>query len=94
MFKNIKEYYDVKKSFRKECYNKMLDFIVRKIENKALNGETYMLYEIPEFILGEPPYEINECSKYLMKELKKHSFLKDVSFYPPNVIFIGWKLDY
>jgi len=92
MFDNIRQYYSIKKSFRVECFKKILDIIMKKIEIKALSGDTFLLYEIPEFILGEPSYDIKECSEYLMKELKKHSFLKDVSFYEPNVMFIAWTL--
>lgn len=92
MIDKIKEYYQLKKSFRVDTYKKMVTLIMKNIEIKAMNEETFYLYEIPEFILGEPTYDIKECSDFLVKELKKHKFT-DVSYYEPNVIYISWKLD-
>lgn len=88
----IREFHLKKKNFRIETYTKILQIICKTVELKAINGEKICLYEVPEFILGEPNYNLKDCCEYLVKELKKLIF-KDVSYYPPNVIYLEWKLD-
>jgi len=70
MFNKIKEYYKVKKEFRKDTYKKMLDIILNNVELLAYDEKTKYIYEIPEHVLGETAYDINECSEYLVKRLK------------------------
>jgi hypothetical protein len=88
----IKQIHRQKKDFKIETYTKILQMICKTVELNALNGETMCLYEVPEFILGETNYDLNECCLYLVKELKRHKF-QDVSYYEPNVIYLTWKLD-
>lgn len=88
----IKLLHKQKKNFRIETYIKILQMVIKMIEMTAITGESCCLYEVPEFILGEPNYDIKECCEYIVKELKKHK-LQDVSYYEPNVIFITWKFD-
>lgn len=88
----IREEHKQKKRFRIETYNKIFNLITKLVELKAKNGETFCLYEVPEFILGELAYDIEECCNYLITELKKIKF-QDVSFYAPNIIFLKWTLD-
>lgn len=91
MFDKIKEYYEIKKEYRKETYKKMLEIILRNVESLAYEEKTKYLYEIPEHVLGETAYDIKECGEYLVKRLKEYKF-KDVTFYEPNVIYIEWEL--
>ena len=48
-----------------------MDIILKTVEMKALDGILYHLYEVPEFILGEPNYNIVDCCNYITCELKK-----------------------
>lgn len=88
----IRDIHQQKKNFRLATFSKILEMICKIVELKALDGETYCLYEVPEFIIGEPIYDLLECCEYLVTELKKFKF-SDVSFYAPNVIFLKWRLD-
>lgn len=91
MFDKIKEYYELKKRFRVETYKKMLDIILKNVEIAAYEEQKVYVYEIPEYVLGETAYDIQECADYLVKELKRYKF-KDVSFYTPNVLYIEWEI--
>ena len=91
MFNKIKEYYETKKGYRIETYKKMLSIILKNVETTAYNEKTVYVYEIPEFVLGEPTYDITECAEYLVRKLKDYKF-KDVSFYKPSVIYIEWEI--
>lgn len=89
----IKEMHRRKKDFRIDTYSKILEMICKSVELKAMNGEEFCLYEVPEFILGESNYDLTECCNHLLGELKKYHHFSDVSYYPPNVIYLSWKLD-
>jgi hypothetical protein len=91
MFNKIKEYYEVKKQHRKDTYKRMLNIILLNVESLAYEEKTKYLYEIPEHVLGEPAYDIQECGEYLVDKLKGYKF-KDVSFYKPNVIYLEWEI--
>ena len=74
LFKYIKKQNEHKKKLRSQIYNKIL----HKIHNKifaASKQEKYNIYfEIPGIILGEPIYNLSECSKYIFNYLQTNGF--------------------
>jgi hypothetical protein len=73
-----------------ETFDKILQRCHNKIKLYAQNKKTECIYNIPEFIIGVPLYDINELSEYLLSSLNKNGFiLKQI---PPNYIYISWDL--
>ena len=50
----------------------------------------YCFYQIPEFIIGTPIYDINELKEYLINSLKKDRF--KLLYIDPNWLFISWQI--
>ena len=73
-----------------ETFDKILQRCHNKIKLYAQNKKTECIYNIPEFIIGVPLYDINELSEYLLSSLNKNGFiLKQI---PPNWIYISWDI--
>ena len=48
-------------------------------------------FEVPEFVIGYPLYNINECVNYIHDKLTSNGFL--VKYYFPNILYISWSED-
>lgn len=73
-----------------ETFDKILQRCHNKITLYAENRKTECIYEVPEFIIGVPLYNINELKEYLVSSLNKNGFiLKQI---PPNWIYISWDI--
>ena len=64
----------LKKKFKIECFEKIFQMCLNKIEIVSKTNIDKTWFEIPNFILGYPKYEPNEISTYLIKSLKKLDF--------------------
>lgn len=70
------------------------DKVVSACHNHIINVNNVdgmkCLYRVPEFVWGVPPYNLDECIKYLMDKLRDGGF--HVKYYFPNVLFISWDI--
>lgn len=74
--------------------NKIYKKIYERVEKKILmasNQNFYQcFYEIPEFMLGLPLYNLNECIKYIDNKLIDNGFK---TVWDNNQVLINWKED-
>ena len=84
----IKKNDKIKNKKKKECYLKILELINNKIIIISKTNQKYVWFEIPLFMIGYPKYDINHCSEYLIKQIKKNNFI--VNFFLPNILIINW----
>jgi hypothetical protein len=73
-----------------ETFDKILQRCHNKITLYADNRKTECIYEVPEFIIGVPLYDINELKEYLISSLNKNGFI--LKQLPPNWIYISWDI--
>lgn len=90
---NPSELYDKRRSKdagRLKAYNKILEQIYTRIRtiSKLPNGQCYILYTVPPFILGLPKLDLEDCVVYLVYQLRHANF--EVRYSPPNMIYISW----
>ena len=71
-----------------KIYNKILNKCSQFIKRANLLGENMCFFEIPDFILGEPTYDLNSCVGYIIKRLKEKGF--NVILISNNIIIITW----
>ena len=90
---NMKELYSTinQKTLRRmELY----DFILKKCHSRILYNSglqrTYCFYQIPEFVIGVPLYDIIELRNYVMNSLKTNGF--EILYIEPNWLFIYWNV--
>lgn len=80
-----------KRSEREEqLKHKMLHSVKEKINNYANFGQTNCIYTIPNFLIGEIPYNIDKMSKYISKKLKQEGFY--IIRISSQYIYISWDI--
>jgi hypothetical protein len=73
---------------RLEIYDNVLVKCHNRIKYNSDLEKTYCFYQIPEFIIGTPIYDINEMRKYVINSLKNNGF--KIMYIEPNWLFISW----
>jgi len=72
----------------------LYDSILKKCHSRILYNSglqrTYCFYQIPEFVIGIPLYDIIELRNYVMNSLKTNGF--EILYVEPNWIFIYWNV--
>ena len=72
----------------------LYDSILKKCHSRILYNSnlqrTYCFYQIPEFVIGTPLYDIGELRNYVMNSLKTNGF--DILYIEPNWLFIYWNV--
>ncbi len=71
-----------------ETFKKVYSTIEKKIVLASASNYYYVWYEVPEFILGLPTYNLSDCIEYVKKRLAENQF--EYSIYDPNIILIKW----
>ena len=87
----INELYNVrneKNLKRLEIYDSVLVKCHNRIKYNSNLEKTYCFYQIPEFIIGVPLYNIHEMRKYIINSLKNNGF--QIMYIDPNWLFINW----
>jgi len=72
-------------------YSKVLKRVQTRIKHTAnLNkGRTECIYLIPDFMLGIPTYNVQDCTVFIITALLKNGFY--VNYTHPNMVYISWK---
>lgn len=74
-----------------KCYETFLNEVKKLIINKAKQGENSLLYQIPPFKLGVPPYNRQDCAIFLHDKLKDMKFEVEIIKKVDNFILnITW----
>ena len=72
----------------------LYDSVLKKCHSRILYNSglqrTYCFYQIPEFIIGFPLYDIIELRQYIMNSLKTNGF--ELLYIEPNWLFIQWNV--
>jgi hypothetical protein len=72
-------------------FNKILSRIHKRIQHTAKNkncNDTFIWFNVPEYLVGEPIYDKGECIGYIVSELEKNGF--HIKYIHPNTLFISW----
>ena len=76
---------------RHQIFDKILEMCYNNIKRNADKSQLFCLFEVPEFVIGMPLYDLNECITYLVEKLKNSEFL--VKYYFPKVLYISWNIN-
>ena len=77
-----------RESRKYKTYNKIYTLVERKIVLASKGNNYYTWFETPEFLVGYPMYNLEDCLKYITEKLKKNGF--KIEFFNPNILFIKW----
>lgn len=73
------------------CFDKILEMCFGHIKRHADKNQLFCFYEVPEFMIGMPLYDMNECLAYIIEKLKENDFL--VKYYFPRILYISWNIN-
>lgn len=63
----------------------------RKIKRVAGIDETSCIYEIPEFVVGVPPFEMSKAVSHVIHDLERNGY--EVAYMFPRSLLISWDLE-
>lgn len=80
-----------KDNIKKQAFDRLIELCHRRIRNISQHGGQNTFYEIPGMLFGYPLYDINDCTTYVIDNLRKNGFLVQLLL-PPHVcvIYISW----
>lgn len=75
---------------RLKAYNQLLEQIQHRIytTSQLPGNPSYLVYNVPPFILGLPSMDLQDCIVYLVFQLRNNGF--EVRFTYPNLLYISW----
>jgi hypothetical protein len=76
---------------RKLCFDRVLEMCHKKIQKSASLNMPNCFYEVPEFMLGYPLYNINECIVHVLNQLQKSGFA--VKYIFPRILHVSWETE-
>ena len=88
---NIGELYETinnKNKVRMEKFDMILQRIHSRIKYNARLEKTYCFFQIPEFIIGVPLYNVSDLRNYIINSLKRNGF--HILYIDPNWVYISW----
>jgi hypothetical protein len=71
-----------------KTFSKIYSNIEKKINLASASNFYYTWYEIPEFIIGFPLYNLDECKTIVTAQIKDNGF--DIEEFERNIILIKW----
>lgn len=79
---------ETKRVERKATFVKIADMCQARVIKYAKRDMQRCVFEVPEFILGTPPYDLNEAIKFIISRLQDNGFL--VRYFFPRLLYISW----
>lgn len=73
------------------CFDKVLEICHKKIVAHSENKKKRFFFEVPDFMLGQPLYDVNDCIKHILEALKNNGFL--AIYYFPRHIYVSWDFE-
>jgi hypothetical protein len=78
-----------KDKFRCYIFERILERCYLKIKGSSDNEHSYCFFQVPEYIPGEPLYNLTKCVVYILKHLRNNGF--NCKYCHPFLIFISWQ---
>lgn len=80
-----------KRQKKNEAFDKVLEMCNRRIRAAANQERMRTFLVVPEFVVGYPIFNLNECLEYVINMMKKNGIL--VRYYFPKLLYVSWDLD-
>lgn len=74
-----------------ECYEKILEICHKKITIASENKKLKHIFDIPEYIVGYPLFNLNNCITFIIDNLRINGFL--VKYFFPKTLYVSWDFE-
>jgi hypothetical protein len=79
----------MKESSKHDIFNIVLNKIIQKIiYTNRHTDQTYVIFEIPQILIGYPQYDMKSCLLFVMNKLSNNGYI--VEFMQPFYVYIDW----
>lgn len=79
----------LKESSKNDIFKIVLNKIIQKIIYTNRHTEqTYIIFEIPQILIGYPQYDMKSCLLFIMNKLNENGYMVD--FVDPFYLYIDW----
>lgn len=72
---------------KRDCFQIILEKVYHRINAKAKLNWVRILYDVPPFTVGIPPYDVDECCRYICRALRKDGYFVEVH---ASILYISW----
>jgi hypothetical protein len=88
--KDVQESIKKKDQKRNEAFDQILSSCYKHIQKcvDTMRTTYFCFFEVPEFVLGYPLYDLNSCISYIQDTLVRNGF--KVKYLFPRILFITW----
>jgi hypothetical protein len=86
--RDVQRMMTLKQERKKESFMQVVNQCCGKIRRIAVLNQTRCLFEVPDFLLGYPIYDLNECVRYVMQFLQNRGF--QVTYFFPRILLVSW----
>lgn len=69
-------------------YDTVLAMCMKRVSTASSRDYMRVLYEVPEFVMGIPPYDVRRCMAHMMTSLREAGFI--VRFFHPRTLYVSW----
>ena len=88
---DVNRYMENKKREKYATFETIYEKCKAMIMKFAANDKYRFFFEVPEFILGLPLYDLNDAVKFMLDKLHRNGYL--VKYYFPKILYISWSFD-
>ncbi len=81
----------IRENRKKITFDKIYSHIEKKLCLASNTNNSFIWYQIPEFLVGLPTYKFSDCNEYIQKKLKNDGFT--TVFYEPNILLVKWNIN-
>jgi len=74
-----------------ESFDRIVESCHKKIVASTNKQQLNCFYEVPQFVIGYPIFDLTKCIEYLKKTLEGEGFL--VKYYFPKYLYISWDFE-
>lgn len=86
---NLQNVKVLKEETKKDAYILVLKKCIEKIIYTNINtDQQYVIFEVPEFLIDYPFYNMRACIIYIVNQLQPKKY--KVQFIEPNYLYIDW----
>ena len=87
---DIMKQQSMRQNRRREAFDNILENCYKRIQKcvHVLRNVESCFFEVPEFVIGYPLYELNECIQYCINILTSKGFA--VKYIFPRILMISW----
>ena len=90
--KELNQLIDRRNREKNTTFREILEMCMKRVKKCAYNRQYRCVFEVPEFMLGCPLYDVNDAIQFVINALKEECGMH-VRYFFPRLLYISWHFD-